>query len=151
MAHSFDPYDLRKKFPSLARKQDGKPTIFFDGPGGTQVPQTVIDAINRHFIEMNHHMEGDFLGSQQVDAAIADARAIFADFFNAPSSGEKAFDEIAFSLNFTSHTYNVSRSIAQTLSPGDEIMVTVRDHEANHSPWMALKECCPTQIYRASG
>ena len=140
MAHSFDPYDLRKKFPSLARKQDGKPTIFFDGPGGTQVPQTVIDAINRHFIEMNHHMEGDFLGSQQVDAAIADARAIFADFFNAPSSGEKAFDEIAFSLNFTSHTYNVSRSIAQTLSPGDEIMVTVRDHEANHSPWMALKE-----------
>lgn len=140
MVRSFDPYELRKKFPALARTQDGKPTIFFDGPGGTQVPQTVIDAINRHFLEMNHHVEGDFLGSQQVDKMIAEARAIYADYFNAPSSGDDAFDEIAFNLNFTSHTFNVSRSIAKTLSPGDEIMVTVRDHEANHSPWMALKE-----------
>ena len=140
MVKSFDPHELRKKFPSLARTQDGKPTIFFDGPGGTQVPQTVIDAITRHFLEMNHHMEGEFLGSQQVDEMIAEARAIFADFFNAPSSGENAFDEIAFGLNFTSHTFNVSRSIQKTLKPGDEIMVTVRDHEANHSPWMALKE-----------
>jgi cysteine desulfurase family protein (TIGR01976 family) len=71
---------------------------------------------------------------------IAEARAIFADFFNAPSSGEDAFDEIAFGLNFTSHTFNVSRSIGKNLKPGDELMVTVRDHEANHSPWVALDE-----------
>ena len=140
MVRSFDPYELRKQFPALERKQDGKPTIFFDGPGGTQVPQSVMDAITRHFIERNHHMEGEFLGSQQVDEMIADARAIFADFFNSPSAGKDAFDEIAFGLNFTSHTFNVSRSIGSTLHPGDEIMVTVRDHEANHSPWMALKE-----------
>ena len=140
MSHPFNPYEIRDKFPALARTQDGKPTIFFDGPGGTQVPQTVIDAITRHFLEMNHHMEGDFIGSQRVDNMIAEARAIFADFFNSPSSGKKAFDEIAFGLNFTSHTFNVSRSIEKTLKPGDEIMVTVRDHEANHSPWMALQE-----------
>ncbi len=140
MVQSFDPKVLREKFPSLARTHDGKPAIFFDGPAGTQVPQTVIDAINRHFLEMNHHVEGQFLGSQRVDQMIAEARAIYADFFNAPSSGEKAFDEIAFSLNFTSHTFNVSRSIGKNLKAGDEIMVTVRDHEANHSPWMALNE-----------
>ncbi len=140
MTDSFDPYELRNMFPSLARTENDKPTIFFDGPGGTQVPQTVIDAISRHFLEMNHHMEGQFIGSQRVDEMIAEARAIYADFFNSPSSGENAFDEIAFSLNFTSHTFNVSRSIEKTLKPGDEIIVTVRDHEANHSPWMALNE-----------
>lgn len=140
MDYSFNPYELRKTFPALARTQDGKPTIFFDGPAGTQLHQTVIDAINRHFLERNHHVEGEFLGSRQVDEMIVEARAIFADFFNAPSTGDNAFDEIAFGLNFTSHTFNVSRSIASTLKPGDEIMVTVRDHEANHSPWMALKE-----------
>ena len=140
MSETFDPYDLRPLFPALSRKQDGHPTIFFDGPGGTQVPQTVIDAISRHFIEMNHHIEGPFIGSQRVDEMIAEARAIFADFFNAPSSGDKAFDEIAFSLNMTSHTFNISRSLGATLSPGDEIMVTVREHEANHSPWTALEE-----------
>jgi len=140
MENSFNPNELRQVIPALARTQDGKPTIFFDGPGGTQVPQTVIDAINRHFLEMNHHVEGEFLGSRQVDEMIAETRAIYADFFNAPSSGTNAFDEIAFSLNFTSHTFNVSRSIARTLKPGNEVMVTVRDHEANHSPWMALEE-----------
>lgn len=138
--NKFDPESVREKFPSLARTQNGKPTIFFDGPGGTQVTQTVIDAITKHFLEMNHHMEGEFIGSQKVDQMIAEARAIYADFFNAPAAGKKAFDEIAFSLNFTTHTFNVSRSIAKTLAPGDEILVTVRDHEANHSPWMALQE-----------
>lgn len=140
MGHSLDPYELRKKFPSLARTQDGKPTIFFDSPGGTQVPQAVINAISRHFLEMNHHIEGPFIGSQRVDEMIAEARAIFADFLNSPSSGKDAFHEIAFGLNMTSHTFNVSRSIGKILKPGDEIMVTVRDHESNHSPWMALKE-----------
>ncbi len=140
MENSFNPNELRKAIPALARTQDGKPTIFFDGPAGTQLPQAVIDAINRHFLEMNHHVEGEFLGSRQVDEMIAETRAIYADFFNAPSSGKNAFDEIAFGLNFTSHTFNVSRSIEKTLKPGDEIMVTVRDHEANHSPWMALQE-----------
>lgn len=136
----FDPEIIRKKFPALKRTLNGKPTIFFDGPGGTQVTQSVIDAITNHFLEMNHHMEGEFLGSQKVDKMITEARSIFADFFNAPSAGDRAFNEIAFSLNFTTHTFNISRSIEATLEPGDEILVTVRDHEANHSPWMALKE-----------
>jgi len=140
MKHSFDPYELRNAFPSLTRTQDNRPVIFFDGPAGTQVPQTVIDAIRRHFLEMNHHVEGQFIGSQRVDEMIAEARAIYADFFNSPSTGKDAFDEIAFSLNFTTHTFNVSRSIGKILKPGDEIIVTVRDHEANHSPWMALQE-----------
>jgi cysteine desulfurase family protein (TIGR01976 family) len=140
MDRTFNPNELRQEFPSLARTQDGRPVVYFDGPGGTQVPQRVIDAINRHYLEINTHTGGAFSPSQRLDMMIAEARAICADFFNAPSSGESASDEIAFSLNMTTHTYNISRSIGKTLRPGDELIVTVLDHESNASPWVALEE-----------
>lgn len=140
MEQPFNPKELREEFPSLTRTQDGRPVVYFDGPAGTQVPQRVIDAINRHYLEMNTHLDGAFIPSERLNQMMAEARAIYADFFNAPSSGESAFDEIAFSLNMTTHTYNISRSIGKTLGQGDELIVTVLDHEANVSPWVALEE-----------
>ena len=140
MEQLLNPNELREEFPSLTRTQDGKPVVFFDGPAGTQVPQRVIDAITRHYLEINTHLHGAFIPSERLNRRVAEARAIYADFFNAPSSGDSAFDEIAFSQNMTTHTYNISRSIGKTLGRGDELIVTVLDHEANVSPWVALEE-----------
>jgi len=140
MEQHYDANELREEFPSLTRTQDGRPVVYFDGPAGTQVPQRVIDAITRHYLEINTHLDGAFIPSERLNQRVAEARAIYADFFNAPSSGEGAFDEIAFSLNMTSHTYNISRSIGKTLRQGDELIVTVLDHESNVSPWVALEE-----------
>ena len=140
MEQPFNPNELREEFPSLTRTQDGRQVIYFDGPAGTQVPRRVINAITRHYLEMNTHLHGAFIPSERLNQKVAEARAIYADFFNAPSSGESAFDEIAFSQNMTTHTYNISRSIGKTLEQGDELIVTVLDHEANVSPWVALEE-----------
>ena len=140
MEQPFNPNELGEEFPSLTRTWDDKPVVYFDGPAGTQVPQRVIDAITRHHLEMNTHLGGAFIPSERLSQMVTEARAIYADFFNAPSSGESAFDEIAFSQNMTTHTYNLSRSIGKTLGQGDELIVTVLDHEANVSPWVALEE-----------
>ena len=140
MEQKFDAKSVRKEFPSLLRKQDGKPVVFFDGPGGSQVPQCVMDAVTGCFLDFNTNTEGAFEPSRKLDKMLAEARAAFADFFNAPSSGEGAVDEFHFGANMTTHTFNVSRSIGSTLGPGDEVLVTVLDHEANSSPWYALRE-----------
>lgn len=132
---TFDPLELRKQFPALALTLDGRPVVYFDGPGGTQVPQRVIDAVTRYYTEMNSNCDGAFLSSQRSDAMLAEAHAALADFLNARSP-----EEIKFSQNMTTHTFNLSRAIGQTLGPGDELVVTVLDHEANVSPWLALEE-----------
>ena len=90
MDQNFNPDELRKEFPSLAQTQDGRSVFYFDEPGGTQVPQRVIGAINRHYLEMNTHTDGAFSPSEGLDEMIAEARAICVDFFNAHSSGEIA-------------------------------------------------------------
>lgn len=132
---TFDPLALRKQFPALSLTQNGQPLVFFDGPGGTHVPQRVIDAVSRYYVEMNSNRDGAFLTSRRSDAMLDEAHAALAGFLNARSP-----DEIAFSQNMTTHTFNLSRALGATLKAGDEIVVTVLDHEANSSPWKALEE-----------
>jgi cysteine desulfurase family protein (TIGR01976 family) len=129
----FDPLALRPGFPALAREQDGRPVVFLDGPGGTQVPQRVIDAVTRYYRESNANDGGAFATSAASDAIIHDAHGAVADLLGAASP-----DEIKFGYNMTTLTLHLSRSIAATFDPGDEILVTTLDHEANVSPWRAI-------------
>jgi cysteine desulfurase family protein (TIGR01976 family) len=129
----FDVDAIRTEFPGLARQHDGRPAIFLDGPGGTQVPQRVIDAVSGYYRDMNANSGGAFKTSELTDAIAAEAHASVADFLGAASP-----DEIKFGPNMTTLTLHISRSIGAILQPGDEIVVTRLDHEANVSPWRAM-------------
>jgi cysteine desulfurase family protein (TIGR01976 family) len=111
------------------------PPIFFDGPGGTQVHGSVLEAMNRYLKEANSNFHGAFLTSRRTDETVAAARRALADFLNARSP-----EEIVFGPNMTTLTFNLSRAIGRTLSPGDEVVVTRLDHDANIAPWLALQE-----------
>jgi cysteine desulfurase family protein (TIGR01976 family) len=126
---------LRAEFPALQQEMDGRPLMFLDGPGGTQVHRSVIDAMTRYLIEANSNTQGAFLTSQRTDETVVAARVALADFLNASRP-----DEIVFGLNMTSLTFNLSRAVGRTLAPGDEIVVTRLDHDANIAPWVALQE-----------
>src|ERR1700686_3549478 len=125
---------VRAQFPSLAQTVNGHPAAFLDGPGGTQVSQRVIDAISNYLRRDNANTGGAYATSRHTDAMLADARAAMADFLNC------APDEIVFGPNMTTLTYAISRAIGRDLGPGDEILVTRLDHDANVSPWLALEE-----------
>jgi cysteine desulfurase family protein (TIGR01976 family) len=125
---------VRAQFPALAQTVNGHPAVFLDGPGGTQVPQRVIDAISDYLRRDNANTSGAYATSRRTDAMIADARAAMADFLNCGA------DEIVFGPNMTTLTYAMSRAISRDLGPGDEILVTRLDHDANVSPWLALEE-----------
>src|ERR1043166_811132 len=125
------PLNTREQVPALQQRRDGVTPIFLDGPAGTQVPQSVIDAIVYYLTHCNANHGGAFATSVESDEIIADAHAAMADFVNAPSP-----DEIVFGANMTSLTLHLSRSIARILKPGDEIIVTRLDHDANVSPWL---------------
>jgi cysteine desulfurase family protein (TIGR01976 family) len=127
---TLDPYALRAEFPALEVELDGVPVVYLDAPGGTQVPRRVIDAVSGYFRESNANHEGAFLTSRRSDETIDEARRAVADLLGAASP-----DEVKFGANMTTLTQHVSRSIAATLRPGDEVLVTVLDHEANVSPW----------------
>jgi cysteine desulfurase family protein (TIGR01976 family) len=131
----FDVNALRAEFPSLALEQNGRSVAYFDGPGGTQVPQRVIDAITNYYLASNANDGGAFATSERSDASTAEAHAAVADFLGAASA-----DEIKFGANMTTLTFHLSRSIGATFAPGDEIVVTTLDHEANVSPWRRLAD-----------
>jgi cysteine desulfurase family protein (TIGR01976 family) len=125
---------VRSQFPSLAQEVDGQPAVFLDGPGGTQVPESVIDAISGYLRNSNANTDGAFATSRRTDIMLADARAAMADFFACDPA------EVVFGANMTSLTFAISRSIGRELIAGDEIVVTRLDHSANFSPWLALEE-----------
>jgi cysteine desulfurase family protein (TIGR01976 family) len=125
---------VRSQFPSLAQTVDGQPAVFFDGPGGTQVPQRVIDAISGYLQNSNANTHGAYATSRRTDAVVDDARAAMADFFSCDP------DEVVFGPNMTTLTFAISRTIGRELGPGDEILLTHLDHDANVSPWRALEE-----------
>jgi len=132
------PFDLspyRRYFPSLRQEVNGKQAIYFDNPGGTQVALQVVDAMVAYFLEANANSHGAFLTSKRTDQVIANARGAMADFLHASSP-----NEIVFGPNMTTLTFAFSRAIGKTLHPGDEIVVTVLDHDANVAPWLALQE-----------
>ena len=134
LAPALDLTYIRAQFPSLAQTVNGHPAVFLDGPGGTQVPQRVIDAISNYLRRDNANTCGAYSTSRHTDAMLADARAAMAHFLHC------AADEIVFGPNMTSLTYMMSRAIGRDLGPGDEILVTRLDHDANVSPWLALEE-----------
>jgi cysteine desulfurase family protein (TIGR01976 family) len=125
---------VRSQFPSLAQTVNGHPAAFLDGPGGTQVPQRVIDAISGYLRRDNANTGGAYATSRRTDAMIAEARAAMADFLHCGA------DEVAFGPNMTTLTFAMSRAIGRDLKPGDEIVVTRLDHDANVSPWLAMAE-----------
>ncbi len=131
---ALDLASIRAQFPSLAQTVNGHPAVFLDGPGGTQVPQRVIDAISDYLRRNNANTGGAYATSRNTDAMIAEARVAMADFLHC------AADEIVFGPNMTTLTYAISRAIGRDLKPGDEILVTRLDHDANVSPWLALEE-----------
>src|SRR6266550_1384181 len=125
---------VRSQFPSLAQTLNGNPAVFLDGPGGTQVPQGVIDAIGDYLTTSNANTCGAYATSRRTNAVIDDARAAMADFLGCDP------DETVFGPNMTTLTYAVSRAIGRELGPGNELVVTHLDHDANISPWRALEE-----------
>ena len=130
----FDVEALRAEFPALARRgPDGRPVAFLDGPGGTQVPQRVIDAVVRYYTDTNANHEGAFATSALSDAMAEEAHAAVADLLGAASP-----DEIKFGANMSTLTLHLGRSIGATLRPGDEVVVTTLDHEANVSTWESM-------------
>lgn len=132
---TIDIDNIRAQFPSLHVRDDGKPRIYLDNPGGTQVPQVVIDAMTNYFMRSNANAGGLFQTSRETDAIIEEARQSMADFLNANTP-----DEIVFGQNMTTLTFHLGRSIARQLNPGDQIIVTRMDHDANIAPWLWLAE-----------
>jgi cysteine desulfurase family protein (TIGR01976 family) len=126
---------VRSQFPALALQDAGRPAVYFDGPGGTQVPQRVVDAMSRYLIHTNANHGGAFRTSRESDAMLAAAHEAMADFINAPSARE-----IVFGQNMTTVTFNLSRAIGRELAAGDEVIITRLDHDANRAPWLALQE-----------
>ncbi len=125
---------VRAQFPALEQKMEGQSVVFLDGPGGTQVPQSVIDAISDYLTSSNANLHGAFATSARTDALVARAREAAADFLGCRP------DEIVFGANMTTLTFAISRAIGRDLQPGDEILVTTLDHDANVAPWLALQE-----------
>ncbi|HSG18838.1 MAG TPA: cysteine desulfurase-like protein [Anaerolineae bacterium] len=131
MPVTFDPYSMRKQFPSLAQEVNGQPAVFFDGPGGTQTPQRVIEAMSGYLGHDNSNLDGAFVTSERTVKVAAEARQAMADLLNA-----RRPEEIAFGQNMTSLTFAASRAISRAWQPGDEIIVTWLDHDANITPWV---------------
>ena len=130
---AFDVEALRRRFPALSLEDDGRPVALFDGPGGTQVPDTVIEAVATYYRTSNANHGGPFLTSHRSDTLAHEAHEAMADMLGATDPAE-----IKFGANMTSLTFHVSRSIGATMAPGDEIVVTILDHEGNVGPWKAI-------------
>ena len=130
---AFDVEALRRQFPALGIEDGGRSVALFDGPGGTQVPESVIAAIVDYYRTSNANHDGPFLTSRRSDATVHEAHQAMADMLGAASA-----DEIKFGANMTTLTFHVSRSIGATMAPGDEIVVTILDHEGNVGPWKAI-------------
>jgi cysteine desulfurase family protein (TIGR01976 family) len=125
---------IRAHFPALERSHGGHAVAYFDGPGGTQVPRTVVEAIADYLYQHNANTHWAYPASAETDALIDSARQTLADFLNASPS------EIAFGANMTTLTFHFSRTLGRQLNAGDEIVVTELDHHANVAPWQALAD-----------
>jgi cysteine desulfurase family protein (TIGR01976 family) len=128
-ATAFDVEAVRARYAAL----DG-PLAFFDGPGGTQVPDEVVDAISTHFREANANSGGAFATSRATDALLTNARLAAAGFLGCD------LEEVTFGANMTTLNFALTRALARELRPGDEILATKLDHDANVSPWLQLQD-----------
>jgi selenocysteine lyase/cysteine desulfurase len=132
---------IREQFPSLSQAINGHPAAFLDGPGGTQVPQRVMDAISGYLQQSNANTCGAYATSRRTDAVIANARSAMADFLGCDS------DEIIFGPNMTTLTFAMSRAIGRQLGPGNEIVLTHLDRWKSAAPpfalWTSTKPIAP--------
>lgn len=126
---------LRAQFPALQLEVNGETAVFLDGPGGTQSPQSVIDAMSGYLAFGSSNHDGPFITSRHADQIHTNAREAIADLLNA-----RRPEEISFGQNMTSLTFSFSRALARTWQAGDEIIVTRLDHDANISPWLMAAE-----------
>lgn len=126
--------DIRDDFPALSRTHAGRPVAYFDGPGGTQVPRSVVEAMNDYLYNHNANTHWGFPTSDETDALIAGAREAFADFFNSSP------DEVVFGQNMTTLTFHFARALGRQFAEGDEIVVTELDHHANVDTWRSLEK-----------
>ena len=133
----FHAENIRELFPSLQAPHDARQPIYLDNPAGTQVPQSVIDAVCAYYRTMNANSGGYFRTSRQNDEMVDQARQKMAEFLNAASAAE-----IVIGPNMTTLNFALSRAIAQTLTAGDEIVLTKMDHDANVSPWTSIAQEC---------
>ncbi len=135
---------IRSQFPALNRWHAGKPVAYFDGPGGTQVPRAVAEAVTDYLYHHNANTHWKYPTSAETDAMFAGARQAIADFLGGDAN------EIVFGANATSLAFHVSRALARQFSSGDEIVVTELDHHANVGPWQALarESGCTLQVVR---
>ena len=126
--------EIRSQFPALERIHNGRPVAYFDGPGGTQVPRVVVEAMNNYLFNHNANTHWGYPTSDETDALIDDARQTFADFFNCRA------DEVAFGQNMTSLTFHLARALGRQFTEGDEIVVTELDHHGNVDTWRSLEK-----------
>ena len=125
---------IRRHFPALARTHNGYPVAYFDGPGGTQVPRTVVEAMYDYLYYHNANTHWAYPTSEETDAIIDSARSVLADFLNADST------EIVFGANMTTLTFHLARALGRGYESNHEILVTQLDHHANIAPWRALEK-----------
>ena len=126
--------EIRRCFPALGRICNGYPVAYFDGPGGTQVPRTVVEAMNNYLYHHNANTHWAYPTSEETDAIIDSARSVLADFLNASPT------EIVFGANMTTLTFHLARALGRGYKRDDEILVTELDHHANIAPWRTLEK-----------
>ena len=131
----FDTSTIRKQFPSLNRQHNGMPMVFIDGPAGTQVPQSVIDSITHYYKNSNANSHGAFITTQETDHVIEDMRIAMAALLGAPGP-----ETISIGQNMTTLNFSLARAMARVFRPGDEVLITQLDHEANRGPWLTLRD-----------
>src|SRR5438309_1992451 len=131
---------IRRCFPALARTHNGHPVAYFDGPGGTQVPRPVIEAMNDYLYHHNANTHWAYPTSEETDAIIDSARRVLADFLNASPT------EIVFGANMTTLTFHLARALGRGYERDDEILVTELDHHANIAPWRTLEKECGVKV-----
>src|SRR6202000_2817105 len=127
----------RKFFPALSRTPQALNFAYLDGPGGSQVTQIVIDTLGDFYATCSVNTHGNFWPSQEVDRRMDAAREALAAFLGAESA-----NCISFGQNMTTLNYALSAALGHTLRPGDEVLITQLDHEANRGPWLRLQERC---------
>jgi len=132
--------EIRRCFPALARTHNGYPVAYFDGPGGTQVPRTVVEAMNDYLYRHNANTHWAYPSSEETDAIIDSARSVLGDFLNANPT------EIVFGANMTTLTFHLARALGRGYERDEEILVTELDHHGNIAPWHTLEKECGVKV-----
>ncbi|MBA5761633.1 cysteine desulfurase-like protein [Vibrio sp. 404] len=132
---SFTPETVRAQFSALHQWHNGLPVTFFDGPGGSQVPLSVLEEMTTYLGHFNANLGSPYFSSQITTDLTSDARRACQALLNAPSE-----DSIVFGANMTTLTFSLSRAISRTWQEGDEVVVTALDHYANVSSWQQAAE-----------